>query len=31
MTFMASQTGDLFRIRAGRERYEVPEAALTGG
>lgn len=31
MSFKASKTGDLFQIRAGRERYEVPEAAITGG
>lgn len=31
MTFKASKEADLFRIRAGHERYEVPEAAIFGG
>lgn len=31
MTFKASKEADLFKIRAGRERYEVPEAAVFGG
>ncbi|MGH6840654.1 MAG: hypothetical protein ACREDV_00950 [Methylocella sp.] len=29
--FRARKEGDLFLIRAGEERYEIPEAAITGG
>lgn len=31
MTFKATKQGDLFKIRAGRERYEIPEAVVFGG
>jgi hypothetical protein len=31
MTFKASKQGDLFKIRAGHDRYEIPEAAVFGG
>lgn len=31
MTFRATKEADLFKIQAGKERYEVPEAAITGG
>lgn len=31
MTFKATKEADLFKIRAGHERYEVPEAAVFGG
>jgi hypothetical protein len=31
MTFRASKEADLFMIRAGRERYEMPEAVIFGG
>jgi len=31
MTFRATKQADLFMIQAGKERYEVPEAAITGG
>jgi hypothetical protein len=31
MTFSASKEADLHLIRAGNERYEVPEAAIRGG
>lgn len=31
MTFKASKEADLFRIQAGQERYEIPEAAVFGG
>lgn len=31
MTFRVTKEADLFRIRAGRERYEMPEAVIFGG
>jgi len=31
MTFKARKQGDLFKIQAGNERYEIPEAAVFGG
>ncbi|GAJ65764.1 Gifsy-1 prophage protein [Edwardsiella piscicida] len=31
MTFTWHQEGDLFLIRAGHERYEVPDAVIRGG
>jgi len=31
MTFKATKKGDLFKIQAGKERYEIPEAAVFGG
>ena len=31
MTFRASKLADLFRIDAGNERYEIPEAVIRGG
>lgn len=31
MTFRATKEADLFMIRAGRERYELPEAVISGG
>jgi len=31
MTFHATKESDLFLIRAGDERYEIPEAVITGG
>ena len=31
MTFKATKQRDLFKIRAGRERYEIPEAVVFGG
>ena len=31
MTFRATKEGDLFKIQAGKERYEFPEAVITGG
>ncbi len=31
MTFKATKEADLFRIRAGRERFEIPEAVVFGG
>ena len=31
MTFKAVKQGDLFKIRAGHDRYEIPEAAVFGG
>lgn len=31
MTFRARKTGDLYKIRTGRERYEFPEAFVFGG
>ncbi len=31
MTFKATKQSDLFKIRAGRERYEIPEAVVFGG
>lgn len=31
MTFKATKEADLFMIRAGKERYEIPEAAVFGG
>lgn len=31
MSFQATKEADLFRIRAGKERYEVPEAVVNGG
>jgi len=31
MTFRATKEADLFMIRAGRERYEMPEAVIFGG
>jgi hypothetical protein len=31
MTFRATKEADLFRIQAGDERYEIPEAAVFGG
>ena len=30
-TFRATKEADLFMIRAGRERYELPEAVVSGG
>jgi len=31
MTFRASKEADLYRIQAGDERYEIPEAVIFGG
>ena len=31
MKFKASKQGDLFKIQAGNERYEIPEAVVFGG
>jgi hypothetical protein len=31
MTFRATKEADLFKIQAGDERYEIPEAVITGG
>lgn len=31
MTFSATKVEDLFKIQAGRERYEMPEAVIFGG
>ena len=31
MDFKASKEADLFMIRAGNERYEIPEAVIFGG
>ncbi len=31
MTFKATKEADLFKIRAGKERYEIPEAVVFGG
>jgi len=31
MTFKATKEADLFKIRAGHEHYEIPEAAVFGG
>ena len=31
MTFRVTKEADLFMIRAGRERYEIPEAVIFGG
>jgi hypothetical protein len=31
MKFKASKKGDLFKIQAGNERYEIPEAVVFGG
>ncbi|NJD26552.1 MAG: hypothetical protein FIB06_14240 [Betaproteobacteria bacterium] len=31
MTFMATKQGDVFKIRAGKERYEIIEAVVFGG
>jgi hypothetical protein len=31
MTFRSTKEADLFNIQAGRERYEIPEAAVFGG
>ncbi|MDS4014230.1 MAG: hypothetical protein RKP46_07705 [Candidatus Accumulibacter sp.] len=31
MSFKASKDADLFKIQAGQERYEIPEAAVFGG
>lgn len=31
MTFRARKSSDLFMIQAGDERYEIPEAVITGG
>ena len=31
MKFKAGKQGDLFKIQAGNERYEIPEAAVFGG
>ena len=31
MTFKATKQGDVFKIRAGRERYEIVEAVVFGG
>lgn len=31
MTFKATKEADLFKIRAGHERYAIPEAAVFGG
>ncbi len=31
MTFRATREADLYRIQAGRERYEIPEAVVCGG
>jgi hypothetical protein len=31
MTFSATQEADLYTIRAGHERYEIPEAVISGG
>jgi hypothetical protein len=31
MDFKATKEADLFMIRAGNERYEIPEAVIFGG
>ncbi|WP_339463280.1 hypothetical protein [Pseudomonas sp. EA_105y_Pfl2_R69] len=31
MSFSASKEADLYLIRAGQERYEIPEALVFGG
>ena len=31
MEFRATKEADLYRIQAGNERYEIPEAAIFGG
>lgn len=31
MTFVATKDGDLYKIQAGNERYEMPEAVVFGG
>jgi hypothetical protein len=31
MSFSATKEADLFLIRAGNERYEIPEAVIFGG
>jgi uncharacterized protein (DUF2237 family) len=31
MTFRATKEADLYRIQAGDERYEIPEAVIFGG
>lgn len=31
MTFRATKAGDLYKIRAGKERYEIPEMFVFGG
>jgi len=31
MSFSAAQEADLYMIRAGNERYEIPAAAIYGG
>lgn len=31
MSFSATKEADLYMIRAGNERYEIPEAAIYGG
>jgi hypothetical protein len=31
MKFSASKQADLFMIQAGNERYEIPEAVISGG
>ena len=31
MSFSAAKEADLYLIRAGNERYEIPEAVIYGG
>ncbi len=31
MTFRASKRGDVFKVQAGKEHYEIPEAVVFGG
>jgi len=31
MSFSATKEADLYMIRAGNERYEIPEAVIYGG
>jgi hypothetical protein len=31
MKFSASKQSDLYKAQAGNERYEIPEAVISGG
>jgi hypothetical protein len=31
MSFSATKEADLYKIQAGNERYEIPEAVISGG
>ena len=31
MSFSATKEADLYKVRAGKERYEIPEAVVFGG